>query len=282
MYESAIPEITFPDGRKVPALGQGTWNMGEKASEASREIESLRRGIELGMTLIDTAEMYAEGGAERIVGEAIRDCRDQVFVVSKVYPWNASRSGTPAACARSLERLGIDRIDLYLLHWRGEHPLEETVEAFEELKAKGLIGAWGVSNFDTDDMQELVSVPGGENVATNQILYNLSRRGPEFDLIPFCRKRKIPVMAYSPIEQGRLLRNAELIRIAKAYQATPAQLALAFLLEQRGVIPIPKTATAERVEENRGATEIALTPEDREALDIAFPPPERKEPLAML
>jgi diketogulonate reductase-like aldo/keto reductase len=282
MYESAIPEITFPDGRKVPALGQGTWNMGEKASEASREIESLRRGIDLGMTLIDTAEMYAEGGAERIVGEAIRDCRDQVFVVSKVYPWNASRSGTPAACARSLERLGIDRIDLYLLHWRGEHPLEETVEAFEELKAKGLIGAWGVSNFDTDDMQELVSVPGGENVATNQVLYNLSRRGPEFDLIPFCRKRKIPVMAYSPIEQGRLLRNAELIRIAKAYQATPAQLALAFLLEQRGVIPIPKTATAERVEENRGATEIALTPEDREALDIAFPPPERKEPLAML
>lgn len=282
MYESAIPEITFPDGRKVPALGQGTWNMGEKASEASREIESLRRGIDLGMTLIDTAEMYAEGGAERIVGEAIRDCRDQVFVVSKVYPWNASRTGTPAACARSLERLGIDRIDLYLLHWRGEHPLEETVEAFEELKAKGLIGAWGVSNFDTDDMQELVSVPGGENVATNQVLYNLSRRGPEFDLIPFCRKRKIPVMAYSPIEQGRLLRNAELIRIAKAYQATPAQLALAFLLEQRGVIPIPKTATAERVEENRGATEIALTPEDREALDIAFPPPERKEPLAML
>jgi diketogulonate reductase-like aldo/keto reductase len=282
MYESAIPEITFPDGRKVPALGQGTWNMGEKASEASREIESLRRGIDLGMTLIDTAEMYAEGGAERIVGEAIRDCRDQVFVVSKVYPWNASRSGTPAACARSLERLGIDRIDLYLLHWRGEHPLEETVEAFEELKAKGLIGAWGVSNFDTDDMQELVSVPGGENVSTNQILYNLSRRGPEFDLIPFCRKRKIPVMAYSPIEQGRLLRNAELIRIAKAYQATPAQLALAFLLEQRGVIPIPKTATAERVEENRGATEIALTPEDREALDIAFPPPERKVPLAML
>lgn len=282
MYESAIPEITFPDGRKVPALGQGTWNMGEKASEASREIESLRRGIDLGMTLIDTAEMYAEGGAERIVGEAIRDCRDQVFVVSKVYPWNASRSGTPAACARSLERLGIDRIDLYLLHWRGEHPLEETVEAFEELKAKGLIGAWGVSNFDTDDMQELVSVPGGENVATNQVLYNLSRRGPEFDLIPFCRQRKIPVMAYSPIEQGRLLRNAELIRIAKAYQATPAQLALAFLLEQRGVIPIPKTATAERVEENRGATEIALTPEDREALDIAFPPPERKEPLAML
>lgn len=282
MYESAIPEITFPDGRKVPALGQGTWNMGEKASEASREIESLRRGIELGMTLIDTAEMYAEGGAERIVGEAIRDCRDQVFVVSKVYPWNASRTGTPAACARSLERLGIDRIDLYLLHWRGEHPLEETVEAFEELRAKGLIGAWGVSNFDTDDMQELVSVPGGENVSTNQILYNLSRRGPEFDLIPFCRKRKIPVMAYSPIEQGRLLRNAELIRIAKAYQATPAQLALAFLLEQRGVIPIPKTATAERVEENRGATEIALTPEDREALDIAFPPPERKEPLAML
>lgn len=282
MYESAIPEITFPDGRKVPALGQGTWNMGEKASEASREIESLRRGIDLGMTLIDTAEMYAEGGAERIVGEAIRDCRDQVFVVSKVYPWNASRSGTPAACARSLERLGIDRIDLYLLHWRGEHPLEETVEAFEELKAKGLIGAWGVSNFDTDDMQELVSVPGGENVSTNQILYNLSRRGPEFDLIPFCRQRKIPVMAYSPIEQGRLLRNAELIRIAKAYQATPAQLALAFLLEQHGVIPIPKTATAERVEENRGATEIALTPEDREALDIAFPPPERKEPLAML
>lgn len=195
-----IPVVVLPNGIKVPALGQGTWNMGEQASGAAREIDSLKAGIELGMTLIDTAEMYGEGGAEKIVGQAIKGRRDKVFIVSKVYPWNASRQGTIEACERSLARMGIDRIDLYLLHWRGDHPLAETIEAFESLEASGKIGAWGVSNFDTSDMEELVGLPGGEAVATNQILYNLTRRGPEFDLLPWCRQRNIPVMAYSPIE----------------------------------------------------------------------------------
>jgi diketogulonate reductase-like aldo/keto reductase len=277
-----IPKITLPDGAKVPALGQGTWNMGENASEASREIDSLKAGIDRGMTLIDTAEMYAEGGAERIVGQAIKGRRDDVFLVSKVYPWNASAKGTIDACKRSLERMSVDRIDLYLLHWRGDHPLAETVEAFEILKASGKIGAWGVSNFDTSDMEELVAVPGGENVAVNQILYNLARRGPEFDLLPWCRSRDIPIMAYSPIEQGALAKNHDLIRIAKAYQATPAQLALAFLIRQGDVIAIPKTSSRHRVEENRDAISLDITDEDWHALDAAFPAPKRKKPLEMI
>jgi diketogulonate reductase-like aldo/keto reductase len=279
---SPIPTVTLPDGSKVPALGQGTWMMGEKASEAPREIESLRRGIELGMTLVDTAEMYADGGAERIVAKAIEGQRERIHLVSKVYPWNASAKGTIEACHRSLGRLGTDRIDLYLLHWRGEHPLAETVEAFERLRQDGLIGAWGVSNFDTDDMEELLSVPSGGNVAANQILYNLSRRGPEFDLIPWCRERNIPLMAYSPIEQGALARNHELIRIAKAYQATPAQLALAFVMRKGNVIAIPKTSSAHRAEENHGAAALQVSDEDWAALDADFPAPNRKRPLEMI
>ncbi|UVC06704.1 aldo/keto reductase [Rhizobium sp. TH2] len=279
---TAIPTVIFPNHAKVPALGQGTWNMGEHVSEAGREIDSLRGGIDLGMTLIDTAEMYAEGGAERIVGQAIKGRRDDVFLVSKVYPWNASRQGTIDACDRSLTRMGVDRIDLYLLHWRGEHPLAETVEAFETLKTSGKIGAWGVSNFDTSDMEELVSVPGGETVATNQILYNLARRGPEFDLLPWCRNRNIPVMAYSPIEQGALAKNHDLIRIAKAYQATSAQLALAFLIRQGNVIAIPKTSSVHRAKENRDAVALQVADEDWAALDAAFPPPNRKRPLEMI
>lgn len=282
MQDDAIPMISFPDGLEVPALGQGTWNMGEKTSEAKREIDSLHAGLDLGMTLIDTAEMYAEGGAERIVGEAIKGRRDEVFLVSKVYPWNASSKGTIAACEHSLFRLGTDRIDLYLLHWRGNHPLSETVDAFEELKASGKIGAWGVSNFDTDDMEELLGVPGGRNVAANQVLYNLSRRGVEYDLLPWCQQHQIPVMAYSPIEQGRILHHPELIRIAKAYQATPAQVALAFLLERDGVIVIPKTSSAIRAAENRDAVSLDITDGDWAALDAAFPPPTRKKPLEML
>jgi diketogulonate reductase-like aldo/keto reductase len=277
-----IPKVTLPNGVKVPSLGQGTWMMGEKTSEAQHEIESLKAGIDLGMTLIDTAEMYAEGGAERIVGQAIEGRRDDVVLVSKVYPWNASRQGTIDACERSLKRMGVDRIDLYLLHWRGDHPLAGTVEAFETLKASGKIGAWGVSNFDTSDMEELASVPRGENVATNQILYNLTRRGPEFDLLPWCRDRNIPVMAYSPIEQGALARNHDLIRIAKAYQATPAQLALAFLIRQGNVIAIPKTSSVHRARENRDAVTLQATDEDWAALDAAFPPPNRKRPLEMI
>lgn len=282
MQDDAIPIIRFPNGIEVPALGQGTWNMGEEPSEAKSEMESLRAGLDLGMTLIDTAEMYADGGAERIVGEAIRGRREEVFVVSKVYPWSASRSGTIGACEHSLSRLGIDRIDLYLLHWRGDHPLSETVEAFEELKASGKIGAWGVSNFDEDDMKELLGVPGGRNVAANQVLYNLSRRGIEYDLLPWCQERQIPVMAYSPIEQGRILHHPELIRVAKAYQATPAQVALAFLLERDDVIVIPKTSSAARAAENRDAVSLDITDEDWAALDAAFPPPARKKPLEML
>lgn len=282
MTARAIPTVIMPDGSKIPALGQGTWMMGERASEAAREIDSLKRGIELGMTLIDTAEMYAEGGAERIVAKAIEGQRDRIFIVSKVYPWNASRRGTIDACRRSLDRLRTDRIDLYLLHWRGEHPLADTVEAFERLRSDGLIGAWGVSNFDTDDMEELVSVPGGANVATNQILYNLNRRGPEFDLIPWCRNRNVPIMAYSPIDQGALIANAELIHLAKAYQATAAQVAFAFLLRQGNVIAIPKTSSVHRVEENRAAVDLEITEEDWQSLDRLFPPPKRKMPLEMI
>ncbi|MDB5551927.1 MAG: aldo/keto reductase [Rhizobium sp.] len=279
---TAIPTVTFPNGVKVPALGQGTWMMGENASEAQHEIDSLKAGIDLGMTLIDTAEMYADGGAERIVGQAIKGRREDVFLVSKVYPWNASAEGTIQACERSLERMGVDRIDLYLLHWRGEHPLADTVEAFERLRQDGKIGAWGVSNFDTSDMEELASVPDGENVATNQILYNLARRGPEFDLLPWCRSRSIPVMAYSPIEQGALARNHDLIRIAKAYQATPAQLALAFLIRQSDVIAIPKTSSVHRAKENRDAIALQVTDEDWAVLDATFPPPDSKKPLEMI
>lgn len=282
MRDDPIPTITFPHGVEVPALGQGTWNMGERAVDAQQEIEALKAGIELGMTLIDTAEMYAEGGAEKIVGQAISGRRDAVYLVSKVYPWNASRAGTVQACERSLKRLGTDHMDLYLLHWRGEHPLGETIEAFEALKAEGKIGAWGVSNFDTNDMEELFSLPGGQNVATNQVLYNLARRGIEFDLLPWCQERNIPVMAYSPIDQGSLLHHPELIRIAKAYQATPAELALAFLLDRDGVIAIPKSSKVRRVEENRDAISLDITEEDWASLDAAFPPPAGKMPLEMI
>lgn len=282
MRDDPIPTITFPHGAEVPALGQGTWNMGERAEDTQQEIEALKAGIELGMTLIDTAEMYAEGGAEKIVGQAISGRRDEVFLVSKVYPWNASRAGTIEACERSLKRLGTDHMDLYLLHWRGEHPLAETIEAFEVLKTQGKIGDWGVSNFDTDDMEELISLPGGQNVATNQVLYNLARRGIEFDLLPWCQERNIPVMAYSPIDQGSLLHHPELIRIAKAYQATPAEVALAFLLDRDGVIAIPKSSKVRRVEENRDAVSLDITEEDWATLDAAFPPPAGKTPLEMI
>ena len=282
MQDDPIPTVKLPNGAEVPALGQGTWAMGEDAGYAKAEIESLKVGIDLGMTLIDTAEMYAGGGAEEIVGQAIKGRRGEVFIVSKVYPWNASLKGTVEACENSLERLGTDRIDLYLLHWRGNYPLAETVEAFETLKAAGKIGAWGVSNFDTDDMQELLRVPDGANVAANQVLYNLSRRGVEFDLLPWCQNRNIPIMAYSPIEQGRILHHPELIRIAKANQATPAQVALAFLLKRDGVFVIPKTSNVERVRENRDCVSLDITDEDWKALDAAFPPPTGKRSLEML
>lgn len=277
-----IPAVTLPSGVTVPALGQGTWNMGENAARAKDEIASLKAGIDLGMTLLDTAEMYADGGSEQIVGKAVEGRRDEVFLVSKVYPHNASRRGTIEACERSLKRMQTDRIDLYLLHWRGGHPLAETVAAFESLKAAGKIGAWGVSNFDVDDMEELLAVPDGGNVAVNQVLYNLARRGVEYDLLPWCQERNIPIMAYSPIEQGRLLHHPDLIHVAKTYQATPAQVALAFLLERDGVIAIPKTSNPQRVSENRDAVSLDISDEDWATLDTAFPPPSRKKSLEML
>jgi diketogulonate reductase-like aldo/keto reductase len=277
-----LPTVSLPNGVSVPALGLGTWMMGEDAARAQIEIESLRRGLDLGIRLIDTAEMYGEGGAEKVTGAAIKGRRDEVFLVSKVYPWNASRQGVVEACERSLQRLNTNHLDLYLLHWRGEHPLAETVAGFEELGQSGKISAWGVSNFDLEDMQELMTVPGGENCAANQVLYNLSRRGIEYDLLPWCQERGIPVMAYSPIEQGRLAKSTELIRIAKAYQATPAQVALAFLLERDGVIAIPKSSNPERVAENAEAAALDLSEEDWATLDQAFPPPKRKIPLEMI
>lgn len=281
MYDD-IPTLTLPSGRNIPALGIGTWNMGESHAEEAQEVASIRKAVELGMTVVDTAEMYADGRSEEIVGKAIADLRDEVFLVSKVYPFNASATGTIEACERSLKRLGVDHLDLYLLHWRGSHPLEETVTAFEKLKQSGKIRDWGVSNFDTDDMEELFEVENGRNCAVNQVLYNLSRRGVEYDLLPWCQEKGLPLMAYSPIEQGRILNNHELIRIAKAYQATPAQVALAFLLEREGVLAIPKSAKPERVEENRGATDLDISDEDWASLDAAFPPPTRKTSLAML
>lgn len=277
-----IPAVTFPGGASVPTIGLGTWMMGEDKSRMEAEIDAVRYSLDLGMTLIDTAEMYADGGSERIVGAALKDRRERAFLVSKVLPWNASFDGTIEACDRSLKRLGTDYLDLYLLHWRGEHPLADTVAALETLKASGKIRSWGVSNFDTDDMEELFELPDGKNCSVNQVLYNLSRRGIEFDLLPWCQERHIPVMAYSPIEQGRLLRYPELIHIANAYQATPAQIALAFLLDRDSVIPIPKTVSFNRLKENRDAVQLDITDEDFDRLDVAFPPPSRKVPLEML
>lgn len=281
MYDD-IPTVTLPSGKNIPALGIGTWNMGDSRSSEAQEVASIRKAIELGMTIVDTAEMYADGRSEEVVGKAIRDLRNDVFLVSKVYPYNASALGTIDACERSLKRLGVEQLDLYLLHWRGSYPLEETVAAFEQLKRDGKIADWGVSNFDTDDMEELFAVENGSNCAANQVLYNLSRRGPEYDLLPWCQQHNVPIMAYSPIEQGRLLNNHEPIRIAKAYQATPAQVALAFLLERDGVLAIPKSARPERVEENRGAPDLEISEEDWTALDAAFPPPQKKTSLDML
>jgi len=277
-----IPRITLPSGQTVPALGQGTWYMGEDSAQRRHEIEALRSGIDLGMTLIDTAEMYADGEAEDVVGEAVSGRRDDVFLVSKVLPFNASRNGTIEACERSLKRLRTERIDLYLLHWRGRYPLEETVAAFEDLKHAGKIASWGVSNFDTDDMKELADVANGMDVVTNQILYNLTRRGPEFDLLPWCAERKIPLMAYSPIEQGRLLGSPVLAEIADETGGTPASVALAWAMRNGNVIAIPKSSNLHHVRDNRKAAELRLSDDQLKRLDQVFPPPSRKMALEML
>ena len=274
--------LQLPGGEAVPVLGQGTWGMGEDARRRGAEAAALRHGLDLGLTLIDTAEMYGEGGAEEVVAEAIRGRRDGVFVVSKVYPHNASARGTIAACERSLKRLGTDRIDLYLLHWRGAHPLAETVAAFERLQRDGKIRYWGVSNLDADEMGELAAVPGGGACAANQVLYNPQRRGIEWDLLPWCRERGVPVMAYSPIEQGRLPTGGALGEIARAHGCSAFQVALAWVLAQPGVLAIPKAARPEHVAANARAAAIALSAAELAMIDRSFPPPTRKRPLAML
>ena len=282
MSSLPIPTTSLRSGERVPILGQGTWFMGERGSERAAEAAALRLGLDLGMTLIDTAEMYGNGGAEEVVGDAIAGRRNEVFIVSKVLPENASRKGTVAACERSLRRLRTDRIDLYLLHWRSSPPLRETQQAFAELVQAGKIRHWGVSNFDTDDMQELAALPGGEACATNQVLYNLTRRGIEFDLMPYCRACAIPIMAYSPIEQGRMLSHPAHKNVAARHKATPAQIALVWLLRQKDVIVIPKAAIQVHIRENRAALDITLTNDDLVALDKVFAPPKRKKPLEIL
>lgn len=256
--------------------------MGEVASQRQNEIAALRHGLELGMTLIDTAEMYGEGGAENIIAEVIAHHRSSVFLVSKVYPHNATEQGAIAACERSLRRLKTDYLDLYLLHWRGSIPLSETLKAFQTLKQAGKIRDYGVSNFDVDDLEAAFALPGGTEVATNQVLYNLMRRGIEWELLPLCRQRGIPIMAYSPVEQGRLLRNRTLQNIAKERGVTAAEVAIAWLLHQDNVIVIPKASTIAHVEQNRHALDIQLTTDDLSALDVAFPPPSKRTALQML
>ncbi|MBD2577116.1 aldo/keto reductase [Oscillatoria sp. FACHB-1406] len=273
--------LSLPSGRKIPILGQGTWRMGEKASQQQTEIEALRFGIDLGMTLIDTAEMYGEGGAEKIVAKAIAGCRDRIYLVSKFYPHNASYQGVLRACDRSLSRLETDYLDLYLLHWRGSTPLSETLEALQYLQQSGKILDYGVSNFDTDDMEEALALAGGSALATDQVLYNLMRRGIEWDLLPWCRQRKIPIMAYCPLEQGAFVRHSGLQAIATKYNATPTQIALSWLLHQDNVISIPKSSNRDRLLENYSALELQLTPADIQQLDRIFPPPKRKQTLAI-
>jgi diketogulonate reductase-like aldo/keto reductase len=272
----------LPSGEAVPVLGQGTWGIGEHPENRQNEIDTLRFGLDLGMKIIDTAEMYGDGAAEELVGKAILGRRDEAFLVSKVLPQHATRRGTVTACEQSLRRLATNHIDLYLLHWRGQVPLAETLEAFDELVRAGKIRYWGVSNFDVADMEELTGLPGGAAVATDQVLYNLMRRGIEYDLLPWCKQRNIPVMAYSPLEQSRLLGDAELRRIAANYSATPAQIALAWVLRNDRVIAVPKAGSPGHVKQNRVALDIPLASDDFAALDRAFPPPTEKRPLEMI
>jgi diketogulonate reductase-like aldo/keto reductase len=274
--------VTLPGGEKVPAFGLGTWHMGERGSDKAREVTALKAGLDLGVTLIDTAEMYGEGGAEEAVAEAVAGRRDKVFIVSKVYPQNASRAGAVAACERSLKRLKTDRIDLYLLHWRGSVPLAETVETFEKLKSAGKIRHWGVSNFDVSDMAELAKLKAGPACATNQVLYHLGQRSIEWDLLPDCQNKGVSVMAYSPLGQGRILGNAALKSIAAKHGAAPAAIAVAWTLRHDGVISIPKSSDTARVAELVKARDVTLTKEDLAALHAAFPPPKGSKPLPML
>ncbi|MYV52403.1 aldo/keto reductase [Streptomyces sp. SID3212] len=276
---TAMRTVRFPSGAELPVLGQGTWRMGDDPARRPGEIAALRRGLDLGLTVIDTAEMYGNGAAEELVGEAIRGRRDDAYLVSKVLPYNADRRGTAEACHASLRRLGTDRIDLYLLHWRGSVPLHETVAAMEALVSEGSIGAWGVSNLDVDDLADL---PAHARPETDQVLYNLTRRGPEFDLFPRCRELAVPIMAYSPVEQGRLLGHKTLKAVAAARGVSPAQVALAWVLRRDDIVAIPKASTVAHVEENHAALDLHLTDDDLRALDRAFPAPVRKRSLDVL
>jgi diketogulonate reductase-like aldo/keto reductase len=279
---ASIPTLTLRDGEVVPRLGMGTWHMGERSGSRAAEIEALRLGLDLGMSLVDTAEMYGEGGAESVVGEAIRGWREGVFVVTKFYPQHASRRKLIAACDGSLAQLGGETIDLYLLHWRSTVALEETVGTLEELVRIGKIQRWGVSNFDVADMEELVAVPGGERCAANQVLYNLAHRGVEFDLLPWCASRRIPLMAYSPLDEGRLVRHPALVAVGQRLRVDPGQVALAWLLRNENVIAIPKAATGPHVRANRAAADLLLDREALALLEQAFPTPRRKRPLDMI
>lgn len=277
-----MKHVALPSGESVAALGQGTWYLGEDPARRQEEIATIRRGIELGMTLIDTAEMYGEGQSELLIGEAIQGRRDDVFIVTKVYPHNASAAAMRRACEGSLQRMRIEVIDLYLLHWPGAVPIGETVEAFEALKREGKIRHWGVSNFDLQRMKTLWNVPDGQAAQTDQVLYNLVRRGVEWDLLPALRQHRMPVMAYSPYEQGRLLANRALQVFATKAGMTPAQVAIAWLLAQDGVIAIPKTGQRERLEESVAALQHPLSPAQLVELDQLFPPPGGPTPLAMI
>jgi diketogulonate reductase-like aldo/keto reductase len=279
---TSIKSLKLSSGQAIPVLGMGTWQMGENDRDRPSEVAALRHGLELGLSLIDTAEMYGEGGAELVIAEAIAGCRSDVFLTSKVYPHNASMKGAIEACERSLKRLNTDYLDLYLLHWRSSVPLEETLGAFQKLHQSGKIRSYGVSNFDTKDMKKAVSIPGGKEIVTNQVLYNLMRRGVEWDLLPWCRQQNIPIMAYSPIEQGRLLQNHTLQSIATDRQVSAAEVAIAWLLHQDQVIVIPKSSNIAHVEKNRAALDLKLTIEELETLDAAFPAPRRSVPLEMI
>jgi len=285
LARESVKTLPLPSGRKIPVLGQGTWRMAENPDKKAEEIAALRLGLDLGLTLIDTAEMYGEGAAEELVAEAIAGRRDDVFLVSKVYPHNASRNDAPRACERSLRRLRTDYLDLYLLHWRGAVPLTETLDAFQSLKAAGKILDYGVSNFDLNDMEEAFELSGGDEIVTDQVLYNLRHRGIEWDLLPWCRERSLLIMAYSPVghsgrAQKAMLDHATLKSIAARHHATPAQVALAWLLRQ-DVVVIPKASSPEHVRQNRAGLDLVLTADDLHEINLAFPPPDRKIPLAV-
>jgi diketogulonate reductase-like aldo/keto reductase len=282
MTATTARTVTLPRGATVPRLGMGTWYLGEDPDGRDIQLSALRTGIEIGLTLIDTAEMYGDGAAEELVGKAVAGRRDDVFLVSKVLPHHATREGTAKACQDSLRRLGTDHLDMYLLHWRGPVPLAEVVEAMEALVHAGLIACWGVSNFDAPDVDELVAVPGGDHVQTDQVLYNLARRGPEYDLVPMCRELGMPLMAYSPVDHGRLLEQPAVRRMAADKGVTPAQLAIAWVLRLPDVFAVAKASTRAHVIENRAAMEIGFTQGELDQLDRIFPPPTAKAPLEVL